>query len=176
MLAWQELQKRGIQSTDSALSIDEKIIDHLKGCTFPEAELYKLSGGTFRMSELKGNLVFVHFWFIHCATCMAEIPSINQLSESYKNEAVKFVAISFDPKEQLNNFFKKGKQFNALQLYLDQKTLESTFCILNTYPVNMVLDKNGKVMDAWTEENPDPAGQDGFYNKVKLLIDSNLKK
>ncbi|MCW3084003.1 MAG: hypothetical protein JWP12_1369 [Bacteroidetes bacterium] len=58
---------------------------------------------------------------------------------------------------------------------MDQKTLENTFCLLSGYPMNFILDKNGKVMEVWTEENPEADKQQGFYDKVKSLINSSLK-
>lgn len=169
------MQKRGVTSTDSALACDEQIMENLRGCDFPNEALNKLDGGTFKIEELKGNVVFVHFWFVNCATCIAEMPAINRLHDAYAGQPVQFLAISFDSREKLGNFFKKGKTMKAIQTYLDQKTLESTFCILNTYPVNIVLDKNGRVIDAWTEENPEADKQEEFYEKVKTEINKGLK-
>jgi thiol-disulfide isomerase/thioredoxin len=170
---WEKLKSRGITSTDSALNCDRVILENLKGCEFPENELNKFEGGKLSIKELKGNVVFVHFWFTTCATCIAEMPSISTLEEEYKNAAVKFLAVSFNDKETLNAFFKKRGSFGSIQTYIDQKTLESEFCLLSGYPMNFILDKNGKVADAWTEENPDPEKQNGFYNKVKALIELN---
>lgn len=171
---WEKLQARGVTSTDSALSCDAKILSDLKGCAFPEVELNKFEGGSLNIKELKGNVVFVHFWFTTCATCIAEMPSISKLVEENKNKNVKFLAITFNDKKTLETFFKKRGQFGSIQTTLDQKKLESSFCLLSGYPMNFVLDKNGKVLDAWIEENPDKTKQEEFYKKIKVLIDSNL--
>jgi thiol-disulfide isomerase/thioredoxin len=172
-LCWEKLKSRGITSTDSALNCDHTIIQNLKGCSFPETELSKFESGKFSIRELKGNVVFVHFWFTSCATCIAEMPSISKLEEEYKTENVKFLAISFNDKEILESFFKKRGQFGSIQTYLDQKTMEKEFCILSGYPMNFILDKEGKVVDGWIEENPDPTKQEDFYKKLKGLIDKN---
>lgn len=171
---WEKLQSRGITSTDSALSCDSKIIANLKGCSFPAVELNNYDGGKFKISDLKGSVVFVHFWFVNCATCIAEMPSITKLGQDYKNSSVKLLAVSFNDKKTLQHFFSKKGTFGSIQTYIDQKTLESEFCILCGYPMNFVLDKNGKVIDAWTEENPVSTQQENFYQKVKALIAANL--
>lgn len=176
LAAWDALQKRGISSTDSALSCDTKITEDLKGCAFPDVPLNRLGGGTFKIDELKGNVVVVHFWFVSCATCVAEMPSINKLNELYAGQPVKFLAVSFDSPARLDGFFAKGRKMDAIQTYLDQQTLEKTFCILNTYPLNLVLDKDGNVIDAWTEENPEAGRQDAFFAKVKSRVDAGLTK
>jgi thiol-disulfide isomerase/thioredoxin len=170
---WESLKARGITSTDSALECDNKIIRDLKGCTFPEVTLNRYEGGSFSISELKGNVVFVHFWFTTCATCIAEMPSITKLSQEYKNQPVKFLAVSFNDKKTVQAFFKKRGSFGSIQTSLDQKPLEAEFCLLSGYPVNMVLDKDGKVIDAWMEENPEADKQEGFYTKVRLLIEAS---
>jgi hypothetical protein len=87
---------------------------------------------------------------------------------------VQFLAISFNDKNILKAFAKKHGPFESLQTYIEQKILEEKFCILDGYPLNLVLDKNGNVIDAWYEENPDNTKQDAFYKKVKNLIDKNL--
>jgi thiol-disulfide isomerase/thioredoxin len=172
--SWKDLSDRGITSTDSALAIDHTIIENLKGCAFPDAELVNYEGGKFTISQLKGNVVFVHLWFTTCATCIAEMPSINKLQEEFKTKNAKFLAISFNDKKTLETFFVKRGTFGSIQTFIDQKILESTFCILNGYPMNLVLDKNGKVIDAWYEENPEVTQQDEFYQKVKKLIGNAL--
>lgn len=172
--AWENLKARGITSTDSALQCDNNIIQNLKGCAFPPVELNTYGGGKFKAAELQGNVVFVHFWFTTCATCIAEMPVITKLSEEYKGKNVKFLAISFNNEETLRPFFKKRGNFGSMQTYLEQKTLEKEFCLLSGYPMNVVLDKNGKVLDAWIEENPEADKQEGFYKHLKLLIENNI--
>ena len=174
VVEWEKLKARGITSTDSALTINFKILSDLKGCAFPNIELNKLDDGKFTIEELKGNVIFVHFWFTNCATCIAEIPSINNLHHVYENSKVKFLAISFNEKNILEAFSKKHGPFESIQTFIAKKNLEDTFCVLDGYPLNLVLDKKGNVIDAWYEENPDKTKQEAFYKKVKELIDENL--
>jgi peroxiredoxin len=172
---WESLKARGITSTDSALQCDNTILQNLKGCSFPTLVLNNLNGGTFTIDELKGNVVFVHFWFTSCATCLAEMPSINQLNIDFDKKNVKFLAISFNTPEKIRSFSKKHDGFKSIQTFLDQKQLESKFCVLSGYPMNLVLDKYGNVIEAWVEENPEAKEQDGFYRKVKMLIENTLQ-
>ncbi len=171
---WEKLKSKGITSTDSALEINHKILSDLKGCAFPSIQLNRLDDKKFAIKELKGNIVFVHFWFTSCATCIAEIPSINQLHKLYENKKVKFLAVSFNDKNNIKAFSKKHGPFESIQTSIEQKLLEEKFCVIDGYPLNLVLDKNGNVIDAWYEENPDSSKQDAFYTKVKKLIDDNL--
>ena len=102
--------------------------------------------------------------------------SLNSFLLSFSNTLAcfSFLAISFNDKNILNAFLKKHDPFESIQTSIEQKILEEKFCVLDGYPLNLVLDKNGNVIDAWYEENPDSTKQDAFYNKVKRLIDKNL--
>lgn len=171
---WEQLKARGETSTDSALLINKEILENLKGCPFPKTKLSNLYGEPLTIDDLKGNVVFVHFWFTSCATCIAEMPSIKQLQTLYAGQPVKFLAVSFNEEEKLLSFFKKYGKDGAIQARLDQKNMESDFCILDGYPLNLVLNKNGQVIDAWYEENPESAKQNAFYEKTKELIQKAL--
>lgn len=171
---WLKLNARGVTSTDSALLINQHILEGLKGCMFPSSMLNKLDGTMMNITDLKGNVVFVHFWFTTCATCIAEMPSIVKLENDFKDEHVKFLAISFNDKAKLNAFFEKRGEFGSIQTYMEQRQMETDFCILEGYPLNLVLDKNGKVLDAWYEQNPETDQQEGFYQKVNSLIKRSL--
>ena len=171
---WEQMKARGVTATDSALLINETILENLKGCPFPKTKLSNLYGEPLTIDELKDNVVFVHFWFTTCATCLAEMPSIAKLQNEFKEQPVKFLAISFNKEETLLTFFKKYGKDGSLQTYIDQKTLEADFCILDGYPLNLVLNKSGQVIDAWYEQNPESSKQSAFYEKTKLLISKAL--
>jgi len=168
--AFEQMKARGVTATDSALLINEAILENLKGCPFPKTKLGNLYGEPFTIDQLKDNVVFIHFWFTTCATCIAEMPSIAKLQNDFKTEPVKFLAISFNKEQTLLAFFKKYGKDDALQTYIDQKTLEADFCILEGYPLNIVLNKSGQVIDAWYEQNPESSQQNAFYEKTGLLI------
>src|SRR6218665_1678843 len=104
---WEQLKARGVTSTDSALLINKAILENLKGCPFPKTKLGNIYGEPLTSDDLKGNVVFVHFWFTSCATCIAEMPAIRQLQTLYAGQPVKFLAVSFNEEEKLLAFFKK---------------------------------------------------------------------
>ena len=43
------------------------------------------SGTLLDLHSLKGKVVFINFWATWCPPCIAEMPSINQLSKQFKN-------------------------------------------------------------------------------------------
>ena len=167
------LMDKKVSSIDSLLSVNRRIIGDLKDCSFPKILLNKLDSGTINIDAFQGKLVFIHFWFTSCAPCVAEIPSINKLINEYDNKKVVFLAISNDDRKRLVSFL-NNKEFKATQTYIDRSSMEKYFCIIDGYPMNMLLNKEGKVIDVWTGGEIDKTKQDDFYNRIKTLLDANL--
>ena len=45
----------------------------------PDFELTDTSGRIWKLSEMKGKVVFINFWATWCPSCVSEMPSINNL-------------------------------------------------------------------------------------------------
>ncbi len=160
-------------SIDTAMSLNNKSIQNFKGCNFPENELFKLEGGKFNISELKGNLVLASFWETGCAPCIAELPEIIKLSNDYSKKKVKFLAITFEEKQRILTFLKDKKTKNLIETYSYRDVIDNKFCALFGYPMYMILDENGKVIDVWSGGSAAEPNKE-FYEKVKKILDKNL--
>jgi cytochrome c biogenesis protein CcmG/thiol:disulfide interchange protein DsbE len=57
------------------------------GLDAPDVSVTDASGKTLRLSGLKDTVVFVNFWATWCQPCREEVPSIQQLYSSLKNES-----------------------------------------------------------------------------------------
>ena len=67
-----------------------------------------LKGESFELTNLKGKVVVVTFWSTRCAICVAEIPRLNELAESYKNKDVVFLGLAMQKEKALENFLRKN--------------------------------------------------------------------
>jgi thiol-disulfide isomerase/thioredoxin len=91
-----------------------------------------------------GKTLVLNFWFIDCPPCQAEIPALNELSESYKQDSsVIFVAVALDSKSRLKNFLQKNP-FGYKMIY-NGRPVAAQYGI-GLYPTNVVVDQNGKVV------------------------------
>lgn len=149
----------------------------IKGQTAPDFEFLNLNGEKIKLSELKGKVVIINFFFTACAPCVREIPFLNSLVEKYGNENIKFISISrWEDAEQLKPFLAKNPiKFDIIpSVFKDGKSemqlfAENTYHVM-LYPSLLILDKNGVVTH--TQVGYVPAYEEAFLKE----LENTLKK
>ena len=66
-----------------------------KWWTVPDFRLQNLSGGTVRLSDLRGKVVLLNFWASWCPACLAEIPELISLQNKLGDQ-IAIVGIALD--------------------------------------------------------------------------------
>lgn len=122
-------------------------------------------GNTFDFEDAKGKVVVVNFWATLCPPCIAEMPSLEKLYHTYKDEVV-FLLVSNEDTEVISKFKKKNHyNFLAYSSISAQPEIFDTSSIPRTYVIDkegsIVIDKSGAA--DWNSE------------KVKELINSLLE-
>jgi len=97
----------------------------------------------FRLSDFRGKVVVLNFWFIACRPCIIEIPKLNELVAEYEQEDVVFLAAGLDGKDRVQDFL--------VRYPFDYQIVPSAMDIatqfgVSTYPTHIVLDRNGNVL------------------------------
>jgi thiol-disulfide isomerase/thioredoxin len=103
-----------------------------------------LDGKTLRLSELRGKVVVLNFWFIGCPTCRAMKPQLNQFMTKFAGrDDVVFLAMTGDPRNSVESYLKK-EPFDYRQA-TDAKVAMESF-VFRTFPKNIVIDRTGKIV------------------------------
>lgn len=102
-----------------------------------------MNGNSIKLSELRGKVVVLNFWFIKCAPCVMEMPELNELEAMYDSKDVVFIGITFDKKELVEQFL-KTKKFD----YKIAPDANDTISIYGTqsFPTNMVINQQGQIV------------------------------
>ena len=120
----------------------------------PEANFHKgefakdfivkdLKGNNIKLSELRGKVVVLKFWFLKCKPCIEEIPHLNKLKKEYQTNNVEFLAITFDKKEMVEQFL--------LNIPFNYKIASNAMDAIrihgiNSFPTNMVINQKGEIV------------------------------
>lgn len=104
---------------------------------------YDMDGSFFDTKALKGKIVVINFWFIRCPPCRMERPFLNELVDKYKKDSnIVFIAVSLDPKAQLQSFL-KDYPFYYHVIPEGRGIAEKNK--VEQYPTHVILDKDGKI-------------------------------
>lgn len=65
------------------------------GLTAPDFTLVDLEGKSWKLSDLRGQVVLVNFWATWCPPCLEEMPSMEKLYRSMPPDSFKMMAILY---------------------------------------------------------------------------------
>lgn len=101
-------------------------------------------GKVIEGNSLSGKVVFINFWATWCPPCIAEMPSINELYNEYKdNPDIIFLMVDADNDLQKSTAFMKDKKFQMPVVTAKGNIPQAWYS--GTLPTTIVLDKNGNV-------------------------------
>ena len=126
-------------------------------------------GGTTSLSDLKGKFVYVDVWATWCRPCIGEIPVLKELQNKFKGKNIEFVSISVDENREAWLKMIKEKELKGVQL-LSDKSFDSQFVReygITEIPVFILLDKEGKIINANAPRPSDPEIEKILENLIK---------
>ena len=132
----------------------------LKGSPGPDFSLKDVNGNIYKLTDFKGNIVYIDFWATWCKPCIAEIPHLEKLQEEFKDKDIKFVSISIDSEKdslKWKNFVLENN-LKGIQLWADKEHHEMFSNNLNikSIPRFTLLDQEGRIIDAQALRPSDP--------------------
>ncbi|WP_106497530.1 TlpA family protein disulfide reductase [Lentibacillus sp. Marseille-P4043] len=112
----------------------------------PDFELETLSGETVKLSELKGQKVFLNFWASWCGPCRIEMPEMQKFYEEHQGE-VEIIAVNTDTnKEKARKFIDEYDY--TYPVLLDKKMKVSEQYMVSALPTTYFIGKDGKVQES----------------------------
>lgn len=98
-------------------------------------------------SEFSGKTLFVNSWGTWCLPCVAEMPSIQALYDSLKNESVAFLVFSDEEIQILRSFALQER----LTIPIYQSISEPPKPLVNfSWPTTFILNKSGSIVYSGT--------------------------
>ncbi|WP_299767323.1 TlpA disulfide reductase family protein [uncultured Dokdonia sp.] len=153
-----EMMKMMAQFEEQEAKLQESV-----GQPLPKFDLVDYEGKQITSEELKGKVTVVNFWFKECKPCIHEMPELNELVATYKdNPSVQFIGFSTTAKDRLPSFFEKHSFDYRIvpdsQSYAMQNGITG-------YPTNIVVDQEGNITFLRT----------GFVSGIAETIKENIE-
>lgn len=142
----------------------------------PNFTLKDLDGESVEFYELLGEgPIYIDFWATWCVPCKKEMPELQKLYNSYKDDGFLMIAISNDPPKQeseVKRYIKKNK-FDFMVLLDQAQEVSQKLGVPKILPYGILVDMDGDIVKKHM-------GYKKGYEKtlekeIKLLIDGTEK-
>ena len=133
-----------IKASLTALAVEELEHYKMEGQSFPEFSFTDLNGKTITNESIKGKIVVIKCWFIHCAPCIKEFPAVNKLVAQYKDRNdIVFISLAEDTSQPLRAFLTKKPL--AYSVVPNMKKYMNETLHLSGFPTHFILNKKGQI-------------------------------
>ena len=138
------------------------------GRTAPDFTLTDMQGQQVTLSALKGKVVILNFWATWCPPCRQEMPSMEELYRTYKEQGLVILAVNVE-----ENGAPLVKRFLERTPYSFPILLDGSAVVQNNYmvyrlPETFIIDRNGNVVEKVTGAVDWTSGP--FFKLVKSLV------
>lgn len=117
----------------------------------PEFVLTDLNGNEHRLSEYRGEGLFLNFWGTWCKPCAREMPAINSQYEEFKDQGVNVLAVNIDQSEfEVQSYADRyGMTFPVA---IDEAKSVMEAYSVKPLPTTVLINSEGIVTDIITRE------------------------
>ncbi|BFM41440.1 hypothetical protein CFS9_00810 [Flavobacterium sp. CFS9] len=133
-----------IKATMNQIGFDALKNYKMEGTAFPPFSFKDLEGNLVSNESMKGKIVVIKCWYIHCTPCIREFPQVNKLASEYKDRKdILFVSLAEDSATQLKTFLaRKPLSYSVIP---DMKVYMNEALQLNSFPTHFILNKEGLI-------------------------------
>jgi thiol-disulfide isomerase/thioredoxin len=125
---------------DSSRNLPTVWLPEFSGQQHDAWRVRSLDGREVSLGDFKGKVVFLNYWSTSCEPCIAEMPGIEGLLGSLKNERVAFLAVTQEDESVVREFLKKHPL--RMPVYLSSEKQPSDLFALGV-PTTFLLDTRG---------------------------------
>jgi cytochrome c biogenesis protein CcmG, thiol:disulfide interchange protein DsbE len=132
-------------------SLHETIVN--AGDTAPNFSIQADTGRTITSRDFGGKLLLLNFWATWCATCIEEIPSLNQMARQLAPQGLVVLGVSVDKDEKLYRDFLSHSPLTYLTARDPEAKINLSYGT-KLFPESYLIDRNGKVIEKFISSQP----------------------
>lgn len=127
--------------------------------------LKTLEGEDLNLSAFEDNIILVNFWATWCPPCIAEMPSFQDLYDTYGDKVV-FLFVANDDPDKVSKFLRDGGYRLPVYFQASQAPKEMDS---NSLPTTYIIDRNKNIIVEKV------GAADWNSSKVRRLLDKLLQ-
>lgn len=134
--------------------------------TLTNTDLKLNNNKTVKISDFKGKVVLLDFWYLSCYPCLKAIPDLIKLQKEFKKDLVIIGINDVDDQEFITEYFKKRK-VNYLSTYKTDENF-SKILKITSHPTILLYDIQGKLIH--TDTGYSKAGMRSLKRAIKNAL------
>jgi len=119
-----------------------------RGKLAPDFTLQDTKGKTWKLSDLKGQVVFINFWATWCPPCRQEMPSMEDLYRSMPADKFKMLAILSNDEPAFADTL-AAKMGTTFPILIDGFDEAATAYGITGVPETYIVDKEGVLRQSY---------------------------
>jgi thiol-disulfide isomerase/thioredoxin len=124
---------------------EKPLVSNVQQQQTPDLKFKDENGKTISLSSLKGKVVFINLWATWCPPCIHEMPSINELRKTFKdNDDLVFLMVDVDGKIDKASKWMKNKKFDLPVHVPDSEIPRELFT--GSIPTTIIVDKKNNIV------------------------------
>jgi thiol-disulfide isomerase/thioredoxin len=140
----------------SALFLSLALSLPISGLCEDKAPEFELPGqqGPIKLSDYRGQLVYLDFWASWCTPCLKSFPWMAKLQQTYQSQGLVVIAINLDTEQKLADDFLQEHPVNFL-IGFDPKGTTPLAYSVRGMPSSFIIDRNGNIVSSHIGFNSD---------------------
>ena len=131
----------------------------------PNMEFQKLDNSKFKLSDYKGDVLYVDFWATWCPPCRKSFPWMEEMHQRYSDLGFKVIAVSLDVKRAVIDQFLAEVKTSFIIAH-DKSGESATQFKVQGMPSSFLIDRKGNIYLA----------HQGFKSSDKSKLEAEIKK
>ena len=104
-----------------------------------------LEGNEFSLRNFENKVLFINYWATWCNPCLAEMPSMAELYNQYKeNNNIVFLYLSKEDADTINDYIPKDDSIGQLPIY--KVGTDDDLFSTRGIPTTFIVNRNGEIV------------------------------